>query len=72
VQTDRGILTLELSVKEGRVEQVRVDMGEPILEPARIPVALGGARVINAALPMPDCVLSMTCVFVAESMAASG
>src|SRR5262245_40548538 len=40
VQTDRGVLTLDLSLRDGRVEQVRVDMGEPILEPAKIPVAL--------------------------------
>lgn len=62
VQTDRGVLTLELALVDGRVDQVRVDMGEPILEPAKIPVALGGANVVNAPLPLPDCVLSMTCV----------
>ena len=62
VQTDRGVLTLDLSLKDGRVEQVRVDMGEPILEPSKIPVALGGPKVVSALLPMPDSILSMTCV----------
>lgn len=62
VQTDRGVLTLELALKEDQVEQVRVDMGEPILEPARIPVALAGAQAVNAPLPLPDRALTMTCV----------
>ena len=38
IETGRGILTLYLEVADGRAQRVRVDMGEPILEPARIPV----------------------------------
>ena len=37
IETGRGILALKLEVAGGRVQRVRVDMGEPILEPARIP-----------------------------------
>lgn len=63
VQTDRGILTLALTIGDDqRVERVRVDMGEPILEPARIPVALGGDRVVATAIPLMDRTLEMTCV----------
>lgn len=66
VQTDAGVLTLELTLTAspagGVVREVRVDMGEPILEPARIPVALDGDRVIRAPLPMPGRLLQMTCV----------
>ncbi len=38
IETGNGVLTLDLTVVDGRVERVRVDMGEPVLEPARIPV----------------------------------
>lgn len=47
VETGRGVLTLHLAVQGGKVEQVRVDMGEPILEAERIPTTLPGPRVIN-------------------------
>src|SRR6185437_212423 len=32
IETGRGVLTLHLDVRAGKVEQVTVDMGEPILE----------------------------------------
>lgn len=38
IETLAGIKTLELTIKEDNVELVRVDMGEPILEPEKIPV----------------------------------
>ena len=38
IETGRGVLDLELEIAEGKVRRVRVAMGEPILEPARIPV----------------------------------
>lgn len=42
VQTGAGISTLELEVADGRVQRVRVDMGEPILQAERIPTTLPG------------------------------
>jgi diaminopimelate epimerase len=54
IETGRGVLTLELQVNQGRVERVRVDMGEPILEAERIPTTLPGPRVVNAPLPLAD------------------
>ena len=42
IETGRGVLTLELEVAGGTVRQVRVDMGEPILQAARIPTTLPG------------------------------
>lgn len=51
VETGRGVLTLHLETKAGKVERVTVDMGEPILESERIPTTLPGPRVINAPLP---------------------
>jgi diaminopimelate epimerase len=42
IETGKGILSLELDVDEAtqKVRRVRVDLGEPILEPAKIPVEL--------------------------------
>lgn len=51
IETGRGVLSLDVEVQNGRVAQVRVDMGEPILEPAKIPITLSGERVVNASLP---------------------
>jgi diaminopimelate epimerase len=42
IETGRGVLTLDLDIAAGRVQRVRVDMGEPILEPASIPTTLAG------------------------------
>src|SRR2546423_14716949 len=47
VETGRGVLTLDLEFKNGKVQRVRVDMGEPILEAAKIPTTLTGDRVVN-------------------------
>jgi diaminopimelate epimerase len=53
IETGRGVLTLHLEIKGGKVEQVRVDMGEPILEAQHIPTTLPGERVVNVAPPGP-------------------
>ena len=50
IETGRGVLTLDVSVADGRVHRVRVDMGEPILEATKIPTTLSGERVVNAPL----------------------
>ena len=63
VQTDAGVLTLDLtSDNTGTVGEVRVDMGAPILDPLRIPVSLGGDRIVGMSIPLADKVLSATCV----------
>jgi diaminopimelate epimerase len=51
IETGRGVLTLELEIARGKVERVRVDMGEPILDSAKIPTTLPEPRVVNQALP---------------------
>jgi diaminopimelate epimerase len=54
VETGRGILTLQLDVKAGKVERVTVDMGEPILDADKIPTTLPGPRVVDLAEhPLP-------------------
>lgn len=45
IETGRGILALELDVADGRVDRVRVDMGEPILAADQIPTTLPGGRM---------------------------
>jgi diaminopimelate epimerase len=49
IETGRGVLSLHLELKTGKVERVMVDMGEPILEAERIPTTLPGPRVVNHA-----------------------
>src|SRR6266511_2831260 len=51
IETGRGILTLELEIKNGKAVSVRVDMGEPILEASKIPVTLPGPRVVDQPVP---------------------
>src|SRR5205085_2732888 len=62
VETGRGVLTLHLELKAGKVEQVTVDMGEPILESAKIPTTLPGPRVIDAPLTLSGVDVRLTCV----------
>jgi diaminopimelate epimerase len=68
IETGRGVLTLHLEIKRGKVEQVCVDMGEPILEADKIPTLLNGPRVIDQPMPAEpwhaECGLDprMTCV----------
>lgn len=47
VETLGGIKYLDLTVEDGKVVLVRVDMGEPILEADKIPVAAGKEKVID-------------------------
>ena len=63
VETDAGIKVLQLKFVAGRVDAVTVDMGEPILDGPRIPVAAEG-RVINAPLDVGGTTYRVTCVSV--------
>jgi diaminopimelate epimerase len=51
IQTGRGILAVELELQAGKVDGVRVNMGEPILEagkiPARIPKVNPDERIVD-------------------------
>src|SRR6476660_8156017 len=50
IETGRGVLTVALEVKIDRVSRATVNMGEPILEAAKIPTTLTGNPPINAPL----------------------
>lgn len=62
IETGRGVLALTVHTAGGRVARVRVDMGEPILEAARIPTTLPGSPVVEAELPVGDRRLRVTSV----------
>ncbi|MCI7126584.1 MAG: diaminopimelate epimerase [Agathobaculum sp.] len=62
VDTLSGVKTLTLSVKDGRMETARVDMGAAILTPRDIPAALDGERAIGVPLVVDETVYHITCV----------
>lgn len=62
LETKAGVRTLTLVVENGKVERVTVDMGEPILETARIPVDLPQQRIVDVQVFIADEVYDITCV----------
>ena len=62
VETGAGIKYLTLFVENNKVCNVRVDMGEPILTPAEIPVIADGDKVIDEPIEVGGKTWSMTCV----------
>ncbi|MFZ1934544.1 MAG: diaminopimelate epimerase [Thermoguttaceae bacterium] len=67
IETGRGVLGLELKIAGEKVSRVRVDMGEPILEAARIPTRLpsnpaAGGAVANVVLSIAEDSFLVTCV----------
>lgn len=62
IETLAGIKKLILNVKEGKVETVRVDMGEPILAPEKIPVMAIEEPVQNLKVKAIDKEFTFTCV----------
>ena len=62
VETLGGIKYLDLTVEEGRVRQVRVDMGRPMLCPTEIPVIANGETVIDMPIEVDGTEYRMTAV----------
>lgn len=62
IETLAGIKTLNLNVKDQKVETVRVDMGEPILAPEKIPVMAVENPVQNLKIKASDREFTFTCV----------
>ncbi len=60
IDTKSGVKYLELTVENGKVSQVRVDMGAPILEAERIPIIAGTKQVINAPIEVEGKTYHMT------------
>ena len=62
IETLAGIKILELNAKNGKVQTVKVDMGEPILEADKIPVLSTENPVKNLILTAKDRKFKFTCV----------
>ena len=63
LETGAGVLSVALTVVGGKVESVKVDMGEPILKPADVPTTLAGDEaVVNAPLEVDGQTFEVTCV----------
>lgn len=62
VNTRSGIKYLDLTVENGKVSMVRVNMGAPILEAARIPVRSDKEQVISEPITVLGTEYHMTCV----------
>lgn len=62
VETLAGIKYLNLTVEDGKVKSVKVDMGSPILEPENIPVVADGNTVIDAPILVDGKEYRMTAV----------
>lgn len=63
IETGRGVLTMQLTPgRNGLIEQVRVNMGAPILESARIPTLLPGDPPKNVSLEVAGKTIEVTCV----------
>lgn len=62
LETGAGIKELVLTVRDGIVELVRVDMGEPILEAKEIPVVADKSPVVDEPLLVDGKEWRMTCV----------
>jgi diaminopimelate epimerase len=61
IETDVGVKRLHLRTNHGRVSAVTVDMGEPILDGPRIPVA-AEEQVVDAPLTVDGTMYHVTCV----------
>ncbi len=62
IETGRGVLTLFVEVEGGKVQRVRVDMGEPILDAANIPTTFETSPVVDHPFVIDGVELRVTCV----------
>lgn len=62
VETKSGIKYLSLTVEDGKVSLVKVNMGAPILTPAQIPVRVAGEQAVNVPIQVCGKEYRMTCV----------
>jgi len=62
LETGAGVKILKLEVSNGEVKRVTVDMGEPILQPALVPVNLPGEKAVSVPLIIENSEYAITCV----------
>lgn len=71
IETLAGIKELLLGIENGKTVKVRVDMGEPVLEPQRIPVLSNKERFINEPVEAAGRIFNVTCVSMGNPHAVS-
>lgn len=62
VETLAGIKYLKFLIKDGKVDMVTVNMGEPILKPELVPVVGEGDAVVDSPIEVDGKEYKMTCV----------
>ncbi|MQN00807.1 MAG: diaminopimelate epimerase [Lachnospiraceae bacterium] len=62
VETLAGVKTLELTVKEGKVAEVLVNMGSPDLIASHVPVTFPKEKMINEPMEVDGNIYRVTCV----------
>ena len=62
IQTGAGVLTLELTVENGKVPRVKVDMGQPILAGEKNSHNVTGEKVVDEVLSVDGREFKVTCV----------
>lgn len=62
IETLAGVKILQLTIDDNKVEKVKVDMGEPILNPSDIPVTIGDGKVVSEKIVVQNQEYSITCV----------
>lgn len=62
IEAVRGVLKLQVFTNNGLVDQVRVNMGEPILQAAEIPTTLEGEPPLMQPLQVADKTLEVSCI----------
>ena len=62
IETGNGLLTIELTVENGKVAATRVNMGQPILEASKIPMAIEDTQAINYQIEIAGLPMTITCV----------
>jgi carbamoyl-phosphate synthase large subunit len=62
IETLSGVKRLRLYVRGGKVKSVSVDMGKAELTPEKVPVRLGGERVVSRPVEVEGETYAITCV----------
>ncbi|MEC9092679.1 MAG: diaminopimelate epimerase, partial [Planctomycetota bacterium] len=62
IETDNGVLALELTVEDDKVKLVEVNLGEPILEGLKIPTTFDQPQVVGESLNLEDQTFEITSV----------
>ena len=62
IETKSGVKTLELTIQNGKAIMARVNMGNAILQPSRIPVLAAGDTYIAQEITVGEQTYSVTCV----------